>query len=345
MCTVPSVIAPTTRVRSAVARWLEEGALGGVWPAALARVHGGLAARAIARPLIVPRGVAVVTVGGATLGGSGKTRVALAVAHALLQRGACVALIGHAYRARPSYARVVQGDDALGEVGDEALVCARALGGAARVVVARNRQAAVDFAASLGGVDRVDVIVLDGPLQLAPVRASLALLAVDAEAPWGAGALPPAGDLRAPRAALLAHADLVVPVDATPRAVMVGGARLELNALGAWASAGRARPVRLGLFTAIARPARLERALRRAGLELPTVRAPDHGPLAPALARHVRSAEVDLWLATDKCALHLAPVVEERSIAVFDGACGLPVEVEAALRRLARASPARAGRP
>ena len=320
------MIAPAASVRSAVARWLEAGTLSGVWPDALARVHAGFASRGIARPLSVPRGVEVVTVGGATLGGSGKTRVALAVARALARRGARVVLVGHAYRARPSRARVVAPDDPRAAVGDEALLCARALGAAARVVVAPTRQAAVDFVAAL--VPRVDVIVIDGPLQLAPVRASLALLAVDAQAPWGAGALPPAGDLRAPRAALLAHADLVVVVDATPGAAIVAGARIELGAL-------RATGRRLGLFTALARPARLEQALLRAGLDLAIiVRAPDHGPLTPSLVRRLRTAEVDLWLATDKCAIHLATVLGDRSIAFLDGTYELSVEAERALERL-----------
>jgi len=233
-------------------------------------------------------------------------------------------LVGHAYRALPQRPRLVASDDALTSVGDEALLCARALGDTGRVVVASTRQAAVDFAASLA--PRVDVIVIDGPLQLRPARSSLALLALDADAPWGAGAVPPAGDLRAPRAALLAHADLVVSVDAAPRAAILSGARVELDAL-----VGR----RLGLFTALARPARLERALQRAGLELPiVVRAPDHGPLTAALVRRLRTAEVDLWLATDKCALHLAPVVGARAIAFLDGTCELPPPVEEALRRL-----------
>ena len=38
--------------------------------------------------------------------------------------GARVALVGHAYRATPGRARVVAPDDALHEVGDEALVAA-----------------------------------------------------------------------------------------------------------------------------------------------------------------------------------------------------------------------------
>ena len=302
--------------------------LSGVWPAALARAYAGVAARAIARPLTLPRGIQVVTVGGPTLGGSGKTRVALAVTRALARRGARVVLVGHAYRARPSRARVVAANDARAAVGDEALLCARALGGAARVVVAPTRQAAVDFASSL--TPRVDVIVIDGPLQLTPVRASLALLAVDARAPWGADALPPVGDLRAPRAALLAHADLVVPVDATPSAAIVSGERIELGAL-------QARGRRLGLFTALARPARLEQALLQAGVELPIlVRAPDHGPVTRSVARRIRTARVDLWLATEKCAIHLLPVVGDRAIAFLDGTCELSLDAERALAGLGR---------
>ncbi len=312
MCTVASVIV-ASRARVMVAGWLETGALAGVWPSALGRLQAGFAARALSRPLVIPRGLTVITVGGATLGGSGKTRVALAVTRLLVERGARVALIGHAYRARPARARVVHVDDAIVDVGDEALLAARTLGASCPVIVARTRQEAIDHAATLA-----DVVVLDGPLQLAPVRASLALLAVDADAPWGAGALPPAGDLRAPRAALLAHTDLVVPVDAAPRL-----SERTLDAL---------RKERVGLFTAIGRPARLEAALRRAGVSPAViVRAADHGPVTAALARHLARANVDRWLATDKCALHLAPVVGERAITVIEGLCELPREVESAL--------------
>ena len=326
----------TRAVRSIVARWLETGALAGVWPAALARASARVWARAIARPLAIPSGIAVVTVGGATLGGSGKTRVALAVVHALAQRGACVVLVGHAYRALPSRARVVEQGDALADVGDEALLCARTLGAEARVVVASSRQVAVDFATML--VPRPDVIVIDGPLQLAPVRAALSILAVDAHAPWGADALPPVGDLRASRAALLAQADVVAGVDALPRAAMIDGARLPLASLASLASRKR-----VGLFTAIARPHRLEEALRRAGFSLPlVVRAPDHGPLSPSLKRTIRTAEIDLWLATHKCALHLSAVVGDHAIAFLEGTWELSAETEAALERLVGDLPTRA---
>ncbi|HEY8078909.1 MAG TPA: tetraacyldisaccharide 4'-kinase [Labilithrix sp.] len=285
-------------IRTAIARTLEAGVPLG---RPIAKLHGVVAARAIARPLIAPRAAKIVCVGGATLGGSGKTRVALAVVRALAASGMRVALVGHAYRASPARARVVSSRDALAEVGDEALSCARALDlepGAwsleprawslkPEAFVAPTRQEAVDLAAARGA----QLIVLDGPLQTKPARAALSILAVDRDAPWGSGAVAPAGDLRAPREALLAASDLVVEVDATP-----SDAILE-----------RLRGVRFGLFTALARPSRLVRALARRGLfPSATVEVSDHGPFTRRAAREIRAAQsrVDLWLATPKCALH-----------------------------------------
>lgn len=224
------------------------------------------------RPVRIPPGLRTVTVGGATLGGSGKTRVAIAVAKELARRGERVVLIGHAYRARPGRARVVAANDLLAEVGDEAVVCARALDGIAKVVVAPSRQAAVDHAAPMASV-----LVFDGPLQLRPAPASLSILAVDVND-------------ASPARSLVAYVDAIMKVDAR----LTESDRAQL------------RGKRFGLFTAIARPRRLVDALRRDGL-LPTVaiEAPDHGPLSRVTRRALATAEVDLWVATPKCAMHL----------------------------------------
>jgi tetraacyldisaccharide-1-P 4'-kinase len=337
-------------VRTTIARCLEEGSFSGRTSRLLARAHASFASRSVARPLVIPRcghataepHLLTVTVGGATIGGSGKTRVALACTRELASLGASVVLIGHAYRARPRAARVVSPSDVLDDVGDEALASARALADVpdargtrgARVVVAPDRQSAIDFAASLS--PRVDVVVIDGPLQLAPSPASLSVLALDAEAPWGAGHVPPAGDLRAPREALLAHADHVALVDAAPQAVLLDAGRRPVDlASFAASSAG----LRLGLFTALGRPERLVRALARAGIAPDqVVRAPDHGPLPPNLGRHLVDLPVDLWLATTKCALHLEALRRARShrarLAILDGSLMLPPSLALGLARL-----------
>lgn len=227
------------------------------------------------RPAIVPPHVRTVTVGGATLGGSGKTRVAIAVSKVLADRGERVVLIGHAHRARPGIARIVSPDDRIDVVGDEAIVCARALDGVATVVVAPSRQEAIDYA--VAAVPEVTVLVFDGPLQLRPRRATLSILAVDASDP-------------APPRSLVAHADEVIAVDSRPTPEDI--ARLS----------GK----RFGLFTAIARPRRLVDALRREGLvPTVTVEVSDHGPVTASARKVLATAEVDLWVSTPKCALHL----------------------------------------
>jgi len=280
-----------------VARRLEEGRYQGAIARCLSLAWGEVSTRALVRTLAVPGHVRVVAVGGATLGGSGKTPLAIACARELARQGARVAFVGHAYRARPGRARVVSPHDSLAEVGDEALVAAQALAGHhVRVVVASSRVLAVELAAR-----GTDVLVLDGVLQTAPSRAFLSLLAVDEEEPWGlAEAVPPRGDLRAPVAALLAAADLVVRVgEGSPDArVSSGGARLG-DTFYSW---GALRPLRVGLACALARPRRLLRSLARHGITpVATAFGADHGPIsAGALC-----APVDLWLATAKCALHV----------------------------------------
>lgn len=224
------------------------------------------------RPVRVPSGIRTVTVGGATLGGSGKTRAAISIVRSLAARGERVVLVGHAYRASPGRARFVAPDDALADVGDEALVCARALDGIAKVVVAPSRQEAVDHAAS-----HASVLVFDGPLQLRPKRATLSVLTMD-EADG------------TPHPSLSAYADLVVRVPSTL-------APADVRAL---------RNGRFGLFTALARPRRIVDALRREGLAPATVvEVSDHGPVGLSARRSLETAEVDVWVASPKCAVHL----------------------------------------
>ena len=202
--------------------------------------------------------------------------------------------------------------DPLSQVGDEALLAAGALGpSGVAVVVGPRRSDAVALAAAIA-----DVLVLDGVAQTTPVRATLALLAVDSVDPWGrAVALPPGGDLRAPRAVLLGACDMVVAVgDESSNSSISLRARLELGdgvRLGAdrvdWRTLASKR---LGLLTAMARPDRVVRALERRGLRIgAVVRAPDHGPFPPEAVERARRMPVDLWLTTAKCAFHVfAPV-------------------------------------
>ena len=286
---------------------LETGRFDGPLARLLASVWAPWAARGLVRPGRVPRDVPVVGVGGATLGGSGKTPLVIACARELARMHR-VAVVGHAYRARPGRARVVVPGDLLAEVGDEALVCAAAVPDAL-VVVAGTRQEAIDHALGLAP----DVLVIDGALRLSDAPRMLSLLAVDAIAPWGSGQLPPAGDLRAAPGDLRGCADHVVEIG--------GSIRIR------WSSPPGPR---VGLFTALARPDRIRRAL---AIDLAAViTCPDHGP--PPRDLEVRLAAADSWVASEKCALHL------RGTSVTPGILHsevvLPLSVLSALRDLTR---------
>jgi tetraacyldisaccharide 4'-kinase len=300
-------------------------------------------------------------VGGATLGGSGKTPLAIACADALASFGARVAVVGHGYRARIRHPRVVRCDDDVRDVGDEALLAARQLGDRARVVVASSRQGAVELASR-----DADVLVFDGVAQTAPRRASLALLSVDANEPWGAArAHPPRGDLLAPLRTLLTACDAVVTVGelraAAPPSIAdrevwtartVGdGARLRhddtysgAGALLTWADL---RGLRVGLVSTLARPDRVVRDLEAHGV-VPVCRihGPDHGPLGSGLARACRRASqreaIDVWLATPKCAMHvdvgirgLVECTLGAKVATLEHSLALSPSLCARLRRLA----------
>jgi tetraacyldisaccharide-1-P 4'-kinase len=206
------------------------------------------------RELDLPRGVSVIGVGGSTLGGSFRTPVAIALARALGD----VALVSHGAGARVTRARIVEHDDDVREVGDEALIAVRALD--AKVIVAPSRREAIAFAAR-----HARTIVVDRLLQTRPVRLSRSILAVDARAPFGAGVTLPFGDLVAPRERLIAACDEIVAI----------GQQDEVLTLDP-----RARGLRVGAIASLARPDRMRRALQSLGVDpIVFVERNDHAPV------------------------------------------------------------------
>jgi tetraacyldisaccharide 4'-kinase len=175
--------------------WRERG-----WSAALlapvAAVYGAIAAWRLRRSRY-RAGVPVVCVGGLTLGGAGKTPTALALGRLLaaarpvfLTRGYGGTLAG------PVIVDPARHD--AGQVGDEALLLARV----APTVVARDRVAGAEAARAAGAA----VIIMDDGFHSAALVNDLALLVLDAGHGVGNGRVFPAGPLRAPLAAQLAHA-------------------------------------------------------------------------------------------------------------------------------------------
>jgi tetraacyldisaccharide-1-P 4'-kinase len=321
----------------------------------------------VIRPLALP--CPSVAIGGATMGGSGKTPLAIACTFELATAGARATLVGHAYRAAPSTPRFVAPDDDLNEVGDEALLAARALAGLplARVAVAPGRAARARAIAWAAG--STDVLVLDGVAQTHPARASLALLAVDAEHPWGPPstmhrfAMARRGALRqAPIAMLVAACDAIVPLVETQESGGAGSSESErtfprlarlgrpvwpatVSSRGAWVGQSlltweALRSQRVGLITALARPERVVRWLVRQGVTpVAVVSARDHGPVGPKAAGRVEAitvaGRVDVWVATAKCALHAARVLPPcATLASLDYTVAIGPELLTRLRNL-----------
>lgn len=246
------------------------------------------------RPVALPAGLAVVGVGGATLGGSGRTPVAIALAAELARRGCRVAFVAHGYRARLPAAslRVAPGAD-VRAVGDEALLAARALEGLAPVVVGRSRASALALAAEVA-----EVAVVDGLLQSSPVRVAYSLLALDRARPWGSGRVLPFGDLRAPPSCLSGYAD---------EAVAVGGPECATS----FSLSSRLRPgSRVALVSSMARPGRFAEAAAASGVSaLFHVKRADHQPLSGRETRAFRELasrhRLDAWCVDPKTSAHL----------------------------------------
>ena len=240
-------------------------------------------ARRMARTEPVDPGVAVMSVGNLTVGGSGKTPVAREVLRLLRDQGVEAHGLTRGYGGRlAGPVRVDPAQHSAGDVGDEPLL----LSSVAPVWVAKDRPEGARAAAAAGAA----AVVMDDGHQNPTLQKTLSLIVVDGETrggewPFGDGAVFPAGPMREPLQAGLARAHAVVvllPADLPgpdqellklfkEKPVFI--ARLEP------AAAPPAGP-QLG-FAGIAKPWKVERALTAAGCALIDFAAfPDHAAFA-----------------------------------------------------------------
>jgi tetraacyldisaccharide 4'-kinase len=293
------------------ARWFAEQLERGAWQGNRIACYASAVWEKISdpvRPLELPRAARVIGIGGATLGGSGKSSIALELSRALAKSGCRVAVVASAYPARDRTPRRVRPDDLVADVGDEALWLCRALDSAGvPVFIGAPRQHALTLASNAASL-----VIVDGLLQARPRRLALSVLALDGRAHWGSERCPPAGDLRALRARLLGACDVVLlatdPAHPTPegRVQFYGKTTFSWSSelAGAWTADGRfvsleeLRALRLGLLVAVARPERIVSALAARGVALHSVRlCGDH-----AVPARPRDRRVEAWLTTAKCA-------------------------------------------
>ena len=243
----------------------------------LAAVTAAVTAWRVARPgWHAP--VPVICCGNVTVGGAGKTTVALDVGARLVARGKAVHFIlrGYGGSVRGPH-RVVAGDTAAG-VGDEALLLAEV----APTWIGADRAASARAAVAAGA----QVLVMDDGLQNPGLHKDLSLLVVDGASGFGNGRVLPAGPLREPvragaarcQAAVLIGPDSVGPL---PLPVLRASLRAGPEIAG-WV--GR----RVLAFAGIARPEKFFTMLADAGVILAaTLPFPDHHPFADADLRRV----------------------------------------------------------
>jgi tetraacyldisaccharide 4'-kinase len=164
--------------------------------------YGLVAARRMAWPgrrAAVP----VLCVGNFTVGGSGKTPTAIAVARILIAAGRRPFFLSRGYGGRLAGPVRVDAQPA-GDVGDEPLLLARV----APTIVARDRPAGAAAAAQAGA----DAIIMDDGWQNPSLAKDLVIAVLDGRRGIGNGRVFPAGPLRAPLESQLDHADALMVI-------------------------------------------------------------------------------------------------------------------------------------
>jgi tetraacyldisaccharide 4'-kinase len=255
---------------------------GDPWPARLLVPVGALygAATILRRwghqPYRAP--VPVVVAGGITLGGAGKTPLALALAELLAARHPHFLSRGYG-GSEAGPLRVNLSHHGAMDVGDEPLL----LAASAPTWVARDRAAGAKAAAAAGA----GLIILDDGFQNPFLAKDLAFLTIDGESGLGNGHVFPAGPLREPLATALRRAQAVVLIgeDRTGIGGLIAGrcpvmpARLEAADPATVAS----KPVYA--FAGIGRPEKFFASLESAGAVIAGRREfPDHHPFGDLAA-------------------------------------------------------------
>ncbi|MEE2565969.1 tetraacyldisaccharide 4'-kinase [Hyphobacterium marinum] len=259
------------------------GALGSVAQAAftpLSRIYEWAGARRIARTVPVEVPPFVVCIGNLTLGGTGKTPIAIAALETFNERKITAHSVTRGYGGSLTGPVRVDPDRQTAEdTGDEPRLLARV----APTWISRDRV----FGARQAGVAGAKAIVLDDGYQNPRLGKDFSILVVDGEAGWGNGRVFPAGPLREPVAAGLARAQAVIVMmpdgETEPDLRALDLDELEIPVLTAWLEPVSPPPQeKLVAFAGIGRPQKFFDSLTAAGGQVAETRGfSDHHPYSP----------------------------------------------------------------
>ncbi len=144
----------------------------------------------------------VICVGNFTMGGAGKTPVALKLAALLQEHGIRPGFLTRGYGGRERGPHLTGALDDAARVGDEPLLLAEA----APTVVSRDRPAGARLLETLA----VDTIIMDDGFQNPSLAKDFSLIVIDAAAGLGTARVFPLGPLRAPLAFQAGMADAIL---------------------------------------------------------------------------------------------------------------------------------------
>jgi tetraacyldisaccharide 4'-kinase len=286
---------------------------------------GARAHRALMRRTAAGRGrlaCAVVSVGGLTVGGAGKTPVAARIALALRGRGWRVVLASRGYKGRDRASVSVVSDgtyvrSTVARSGDESLVLAAHAPGVP-VLVGRDRRVVGHHAVAAFDAQ---IVVLDDGFQHHRLARDLDVVCIDGHAGLGNRRTLPAGPLREPVSALR-HADWLCIVDPPSDGAPVPGmegvsverirARRRPTGLrsidgGSTRALASLEGARIGLLAGVARPRSVRRTLEALGAHVVVERIfPDHHAYAPTDLAGLADARID-WVTTEKDGFKILP--------------------------------------
>ncbi len=255
----------------------------------------------------------VVSVGGLSVGGAGKTPFVLWLSQELKARGVQPAVLTRGYRRREPEACIAAPGQALPaeRTGDEAQAYLRA--GVGPVGIGADRAAA---GRAIEARFRPDIFVLDDGFQHYRLARDFDIVVLDGLDPFGGGHVLPLGRLREPISAL-ARADAVVVTRAEPgsiesiRAMVPRGIPVFTvrTVPEGWFEAGTGTPVEAPAvataFCGLGNPESFWRTLRDAGVETTIERAfPDHHRYS-AGELNALAANGDVLVTTEKDAANL----------------------------------------
>jgi tetraacyldisaccharide 4'-kinase len=255
--------------------------LGALYGASVAwKTHHATPYRAAAR---------VICVGNLTAGGSGKTPVALALAARLKARGDQVFFLTRGYGGAEHGPVQVQPGDSAAQMGDEALLLARAN----PTIVARNRAQGAAHAVAQGAT----TIVMDDGHQNFALAKDLSIVVVDGKSGFGNGLMIPAGPLREPVAQGLSRADAVILMnDGNPDLGDYSGPVLRARLV---ADGEDLRGRRVFAFAGIGRPEKFVASLKEAGAIITgTQFFADHHPYSDSEIAALKARAGDAQLVT-----------------------------------------------